>query len=143
MIFRWETVSKLNRVSSSNWKKLFNSNLVYIIFSKRGCKQCEQLESEINSNENLHSLEMCKVVLSDSGLAELKIENKWVSNIDVLPFNVIFSNGKMLESWSGNNIERLYSKLNKYLDWSEYHSIMEFNLVAYLVNGWLRQFFVS
>ena len=86
------------------------------MFSKKECEQCEQLELEINSSENLHSIEMCKVVLSDSGLADLKIEHNWISNIDVLPFNTIFSNGKMLESWSGSSIEKFNSKMKIYLD---------------------------
>ena len=86
------------------------------MFSKKECEQCEQLELEINSSENLHSIEMCKVVLSDSGLADLKIEHNWISNIDVLPFNTIFSDGKMLESWSGSSIDKFNSKMKTYLD---------------------------
>ena len=74
------------------------------------------MELEINSSENLHSIEMCKVVLSDSGFADLKIEHNWISNIDVLPFNTIFSDGKMLESWSGSSIEKFNLKLKKYSD---------------------------
>ena len=109
-------MSRLSRIDSSNWKQFFNLNLVYIMFSKKGCEQCEQLELEINSSENLHSIEMCKVVLSDFGLADLKIEHNWISNIDVLPFNTIFSNGKMLESWSGSSIEKFNSKMKIYLD---------------------------
>ena len=109
-------MSKLNRVNSSNWKEFFNLNLVYIMFSKKDCEQCQQLESDINSSENTTLLEMCKVVLSDSGLAYLKIEHNWISNIDVLPFNTIFSDGKMLESWSGSSIDKFNLKLKKYLD---------------------------
>ena len=86
------------------------------MFSKKDCEQCQQLESDINSSENTTLLEMCKVVLSDSGLAELKMEHTWISNIDVLPFNTIFSGGEMLESWSGSSTERFNSKLKKYLD---------------------------
>ncbi len=86
------------------------------MFSKKDCEQCEQLESGINLSGKSDSIEMCKVVLSDSGLADLKMEHDWISNIDVLPFNTIFSEGKMLDSWSGNNIERFYSKLEEYLD---------------------------
>ena len=108
-------MSRLHRIDSSNWKDYFYLNKVYVMFSKSSCEQCEHLELKINSSENRHSLELCKVVLSDSGLAELKMEQKWISNIDILPFNVIFSGGKMLESWSGNNFERLNSKLEKYL----------------------------
>ena len=109
-------MSILIRVNSSNWQDFFNLNLVYIMFSKNGCGQCLELESEINLNQNSYSIEMCKVVLSDSGLADLKIEHDWISNIDILPFNTIFSDGKMLDSWSGNSIERLNLKLKKYID---------------------------
>ena len=67
-------------------------------------------------SENETTIEMCKVVLSDSGLADLKMEHTWISNIDILPFNTIFSNGKMLESWSGSSIEKFNSKMKNYLD---------------------------
>jgi len=86
------------------------------MFSKKDCEQCEQLESEINRSEDSYPIEKCKVVLSDSGFADLKMEHNWISNIDVLPFNVIFSEGKMLDSWSGSSIERFNLKLKKYLD---------------------------
>ena len=109
-------MSKLNRINCSNWKDFFNSNLVYVMFSKKDCEQCEKLEAGICLIENSYSIRMCKVVLSDSGLAELKMEHSWISNIDILPFNTIFSNGKMLDSWSGSSIERFNLKLKKYLD---------------------------
>jgi len=86
------------------------------MFSKKDCEQCQQLESDINLSENATAIEMCKVVLSDPGLAELKMEHSWISNIDILPFNTIFSNGKMLDSWSGSDIEKFNSKLKKYSD---------------------------
>ncbi len=86
------------------------------MFSKKDCEQCQQLESDINLSENATAIEMCKVVLSDPGLAELKMEHSWISNIDILPFNTIFSNGKMLDSWSGSDIEKFDSKLKKYSD---------------------------
>ena len=74
------------------------------------------IETDINLSENETAIEMCKVVLSDPGLAELKMEHTWISNIDILPFNTIFSDGKMLESWSGSSIEKFNSKLERYLD---------------------------
>ena len=86
------------------------------MFTKKGCEQCHQLETDINLSENETTIEMCKVVLSDSGLADLKMEHTWISNIDVLPFNTIFSSGKMLESWSGSSIEKFNSKMKKCLD---------------------------
>tara|TARA_A100001037_G_C14956193_1_gene547306 strand:- start:222 stop:482 length:261 start_codon:yes stop_codon:yes gene_type:complete len=86
------------------------------MFSKKDCEQCQQLETDINLSENATAIEMCKVVLSDPGLAELKMEHSWISNIDILPFNTIFSNGKMLDSWSGSDIEKFDSKLKKYSD---------------------------
>jgi hypothetical protein len=86
------------------------------MFTKKDCEQCQQLETDIILSENETAVEMCKVVLCDPGLAELKMEHTWISNIDILPFNTIFSNGKMLESWSGSSIEKFNLKLKKYLD---------------------------
>ena len=109
-------MSKLIRINSSNWKDFFNFDLVYIMFTMKDCEQCQQLETDINLSENGTAVEMCKVVLSDSGLAELKMEHTWISNIDILPFNTIFSSGKVLESWSGSSIEKFNSKMKKYSD---------------------------
>ena len=86
------------------------------MFTKKGCEQCNQLETDISLREHETAVEMCKVVLSDSGLAEFKMEHSWISNIDILPYNTIFSDGKMLESWSGSSIEKFNSKMKKYLD---------------------------
>ena len=109
-----DVVSRLQRANSSNWKDFFNSSLVYIMFTKSDCRECEELELAINANEKINLETMVKVVLDDPGLAQLKIDQSWISNIDILPFNAIFCNGKMLESWSGGNSRFLEDRLSKY-----------------------------
>ena len=82
------------------------------MFSKKGCEQCEQLEAGINLIENSYSIRMCKVVLSDSGLAELKMEHSWISNIDILPFCVVFKEGQMTDSWASSDFAKIILRVN-------------------------------
>ena len=52
--------------------------------------------------------------LSDKGLGKIKIENPWISQIDILPFNVLFINGELRENWSGANEDRLIQIIKPY-----------------------------
>ena len=41
------------------------------------------------------------------------MENDWVSNIDILPFNAIYVDGEVKKQWAGGGIERLQTRLNQ------------------------------
>lgn len=85
------------------------------MFSKSDCEHCSILELELKSSDLFQEISMCKVVLDDPGLAEMKMKYSWISNIDILPFNVVLSNGKLIEYWSGKGINRLNNRLKKYI----------------------------
>ena len=85
------------------------------MFSKSDCVECSMLESEIELYEFPSEISMCKVRLDEPGLAEMKMKHAWISNIDILPFNAILSEGKLIEYWSGKGISRLNNRLKKYL----------------------------
>ena len=55
---------------------------------------------------------MSKLVLDTPGFAELKRKYRWISNIDVLPYNAIVSKGRLIESWSGADLSIAITKLN-------------------------------
>ena len=70
---------------------------------------------ELKSSDLFQEISMCKVVLDDPGLSEMKMNYSWISNIDILPFNVVLSNGKLIEYWSGNGLNRLNNRLKKHI----------------------------
>ena len=43
------------------------------------------------------------------------MENDWVANIDILPFNAIYVDGEVKKQWAGGGIERLQTRLNQVL----------------------------
>ena len=102
----------LHEINSSNWKDFFNENLTYVMFSKSGCKQCEILESSLEKVNINREIVMSKLVLDTPGFAELKRKYRWISNIDVLPYNAIVSKGRLIESWSGADLSIAITKLN-------------------------------
>ena len=97
----------LHVINSSNWKDFFNSDLSIVMFSKSDCEQCKLLESAVKNLTLQGEPTFCKVMLDEGGLSDMKLEHKWISNIDILPFNVLISRGVILESWSGFDIEHL------------------------------------
>ena len=100
-------------LNSSNWIKFFNKKLCFVMFSKSNCKQCETLEAHILAVETKQEIPLTKLTLDTPGFAELKRNYPWISRIDTLPFNAIFSEGKLIDSWSGSSIETLQHKLKE------------------------------
>ena len=97
---------------SSNWRDFFNKNSCYVMFSKSDCEQCKILETSLEKVNLNREILMTKLVLDTPGFAELKQKYSWISNIDVLPYNAIFSKGRLIESWSGANLDTLQTKIN-------------------------------
>ena len=53
------------------------------------------------------------VLLLDAlGLGHFKIDNPWVSLVDVLPFNALYIDGERVTEWAGGSLDRLEEELN-------------------------------
>jgi len=105
-------VSDLYLIESSNWQEFLNKKICYVMFSKSDCEQCEFLEKKLQSLDLNREFPCCKINLDKPGFADLKQTYSWISSIDVLPFSAIFSEGELVDSWSGSNIDMLQSKLS-------------------------------
>lgn len=106
-------MDKFATINKSNWRDFLNSKICFVTFARSDCKQCEIFESEVLESDIWGSIAMGKVFLDIPGLAEFKMEYPWISHIDILPFNVIFSKGEPVESWSGRDIEVLKKRLER------------------------------
>ena len=103
-------------LNSSNWNDFFNKNYCYVMFTKSDCDQCKILEKRISSASFEKQINLAKLTLDKPGFAELKQNYPWISRIDTLPFNAIFSEGKLIDSWSGSSFETLQNKLGEISD---------------------------
>lgn len=106
-------MAEIVELNGSNWINFFNKNYCYVMFTKSDCQQCEILEKHIIAASVERQITLAKLTLDKPGFAELKQKHPWISRIDTLPFNAIFSKGKLIDSWSGSNIDVLQNKLNE------------------------------
>ena len=104
-------MAEIVELNSSNWIDYFNKNYCYVMFTKSDCQQCKILEKDINALSFKKQITLAKLTLDKPGFAELKQTYPWISRIDTLPFNTIFSGGKLVDSWSSSSFETLQNKL--------------------------------
>ena len=102
------------RITSNNWEEITSSPLSVVIFTKNQCKDCKQWIDKLSASDRLEKMIYAVINLSDKGLGKIKIENPWISQIDILPFNVLFAEGELQEHWSGANEDRLIEISKQY-----------------------------
>ena len=98
-------------LDGSNWLEFLNKKYCFVMFTKSDCEQCKTLEKHIATTNFEAPIALTKLILDRPGFAELKQTYSWISRIDTLPFNTIFSGGKLVDSWSGSSFETLQNKL--------------------------------
>ena len=103
-------------IDGSNWLEFFNKKYCFVMFTKSDCEQCKILEKHITTTNFEAPIPLTKLILDRPGFAELKQNHPWISRIDTLPFNTIFSGGKLVDSWSGSSFETLQNKLGEISD---------------------------
>ena len=102
-------------LNKSNWEEFLSSPISVLILSKTDCDSCDAWFSELETYEIPSGVRLGKLLLDSPGLGRFKMENDWVSNIDILPFNAIYIDGGVKKQWAGGGIERLQTRLNRLL----------------------------
>ena len=100
-------------IDGSNWLEFFNKKYCFVMCTKSECEQCKTLEKHIATTNFEAPITLTKLILDRPGFAELKQNHPWISRIDTLPFNTIFSGGKLVDSWSGSSFETLQNKFGE------------------------------
>ncbi len=109
-------MAEIVELNGSNWIEFFNKNYCYVMFTKSDCQQCKILEKHITAASFKKQITLTKLTLDKPGFAELKQTLPWISRIDTLPFNTIFSEGILIDSWSGSSFATLQNKLDEISD---------------------------
>lgn len=100
-------------LNQSNWEEFLSSPISVLILSKTDCQSCYAWFSELETYEIPSNIRLGKLLLDSPGLGRFKMENDWVANIDILPFNAIYVDGEVKKQWAGGGIERLQTRLNQ------------------------------
>lgn len=105
----------MQSLDKSNWEEFLSSPVSVLILSKADCQLCEAWFFELESYEIPKNIRLGKLLLDSPGLGRFKMANDWVANIDILPFNAIYVDGKVKMQWAGGGIDRLQTRLNRFM----------------------------
>lgn len=106
------TISEITSLSANDWSKELSSGQKLLLIGKSSCQACAEWKKDLSSWKRPDELIILEIKLDQSGFGNFKRENPWITEIQILPYNVIFNEGVIVERWSGKGIERLENKLH-------------------------------
>ena len=105
----------MESLDQSNWEEFLASPLSVLVLSKTDCQSCSEWFSELENYDVPEKIRLGKLLLDAPGIARFKIAQPWISQVDILPFNVVFVDGERKTQWGGGGIKRLQNRLGRFL----------------------------
>jgi hypothetical protein len=110
-------MASLELLTPQSWEAFTKAPLALMMLGKSDCDACktwsEELDVFLASGNAPTELRVGKLLLDQAGLISFKRANPWIAELDVLPTNVLWSNGARLKTWSGGGVDRLLSRLER------------------------------
>lgn len=108
-------MSRLEKLDRTNWREVTEAPLGVLMLSKSDCATCqawtEELEAFLADDQEFTDVRFGKLLLDQPGLVEFKRENPWVSEVDALPFNILYAGGAQKKTFAGKGVDRLVNRL--------------------------------
>ena len=108
-------MSRLETVNGDNWRDFTGAGRAVLVLGKSDCAACKQWIGELDeflaSDERWANVRFGKVTLDQPGLTDFKRGNKWLAEVTVLPFNVIYADGERAKTFAGGGLQRLENRL--------------------------------
>ena len=108
---------RLEAVTGDNWRDFVGSDRAVLVLGKTDCGNCATWSAELSGwlagDEEWKDVRFGKMTLDTKGLTDFKKENRWLSEVDVLPFNVIYKDGERATSYAGGGQTRLENRLRR------------------------------
>ena len=110
-------MARLETIGRENWKDFVNLPVSVLILGKTDCPACkvwtEELSEFLEKDEEFSEIRFGKIELDRPGLIDFKRTNPWLSQLDDLPYNVIYKSGDKFKEFLGRGIERLTNRLRR------------------------------
>ena len=108
-------MSKLEQLDGTNVADFLAAPAAVLMLGKSDCEACarwtEELEGFLAGDSEWTGVRFGKMTLDKGGLFEFKKASPWLADLDTLPFNQIYVDGKQWKSFAGGGVERLVSRL--------------------------------
>jgi len=110
-------MTRLEAIDGTNWEAFLQGDWSVLVLGKTDCDHCaaysEELEAFQASPERPPAVRVGKMLLDRGGLASFKRANPWLSEVDVLPYTLIYRSGKKVGEFAGGGAERLRARLTR------------------------------
>ncbi len=109
-------MGSLQILNSENLAEFLDLPSYVLVLSKSDCVACGQWQTEIEAafaDESLPEIAIGKLNLDQQGLSDFKRNNKWLKDVNDLPFNAIFKDGELKKSYAGAGLDRLMNRLKR------------------------------
>lgn len=112
-----DTTARLEAVTGENWREFLASDRAVLVLGKTDCANCarwsEELSAWLADEQSWTGVRFGKMMLDTRGLTEFKKENRWLADVDSLPFNVLYDHGERKSEWAGGGVQRLENRLSR------------------------------
>lgn len=103
-------------LNKDNWQEFLKEPKAVLMLGKTTCQACKEWTAELEEwNDSPDGIRFGKINLDEPGWGRFKLQEKWVSEVDVLPFNAIYIEGENKKSWAGGGLDRLSNRLNRFI----------------------------
>ena len=103
-------------LTKDNWQDFLKEPKAVLMLGKTTCEVCKEWTADLKEwSDSPEGIRFGKINLDEPGWGRFKLQEKWVSEVDVLPFNAIYIDGENKKSWAGGGLDRLSNRLNRFL----------------------------
>lgn len=103
-------------LTKDNWQDFLKEPKAVLMLGKTTCEACKEWTADLKEwSDSPEGVRFGKINLDEPGWGRFKLQEKWVSEVDVLPFNAIYIDGENKKSWAGGGLDRLSNRLNRFL----------------------------
>lgn len=108
-------MSRLEKVAGDAWREFVSAPVAVLVLGKSDCDACKQwsaeLEEYLAADQRWEGVRFGKMVLDEFGLSDFKKANRWLAEVEALPYTQIYVRGERAKSFIGGGIERLEKRL--------------------------------
>ena len=110
-------MSRLEALDGTTWEGFVAAPWAVLMLGTSDCEHCreytEELHAYLGADTAYADVRFGKILLDRGGLVGFKRANPWIADVDVLPYTLVYRDGRKVAEFAGGGIGRLRSRLER------------------------------
>jgi hypothetical protein len=110
-------MSRLEKIDGAAWREFVAAPVAVLVLGKTTCPACQEftqaLDAVLADPARWPGIRFGKMLLDEPGLSDFKRTNRWLADVDTLPFTQIYIGGERWKDFAGGGVERLQRRLER------------------------------